>query len=77
MKFNVKASVVNGVEMSNTAVTISEVAGDVFVDLDNGVEVLMTPTQAKDLMFSLRKAVYEAQRETRNTKKYQQKGGER
>ncbi len=77
MKFNVKASVVNDVEMANTAVTIGAEDGDVFVNLDNGVEVQMTPTQAKDLMFSLRKAAYEAQRETRNTKKYQQKGGVR
>ena len=77
MKFNVKALVVEGGSEKNVEINVNASEGDVFLSFEDGTEVQMTPTQAKDLMFSLRKAVYEAQRETRNTKKYQQKGGVR
>ena len=78
MNFQVKQTVVEDYGQGNVPVSVYAEAGDVYVSLDSGVEIQMTPTQAKDLMFSLRKAVYEAQRETRSTKRYQnqyQKGG--
>jgi hypothetical protein len=79
MKFNVKALVVEGSSQENAEINVSASEGDVFVSFEDGTEVQLTPTQAKDLMFSLRKAVYEAQRETRNMKKWgrQEKGGVR
>jgi hypothetical protein len=79
MKFNVKALVVEGSSQENAEINVNAFEGDVFVSFEDGTEVQLTPTQAKDLMFSLRKAVYEAQRETRNMKKWgrQEKGGVR
>lgn len=79
MKFNVKALVVEGSSEENVEINVNASEGDVFVSFEDGTEVQLTPTQAKDLMFSLRKAVYEAQRETRNMKKWgrQEKGGVR
>ena len=79
MKFKVKALVVEGSCEENVEINVNASEGDVFVSFEDGTEVQLTPTQAKDLMFSLRKAVYEAQRETRNMKKWgrQEKGGVR
>ena len=79
MKFNVKALVVEGSSQENAEINVNAFEGDVFVSFEDGTEVQLTPTQAKDLMFTLRKAVYEAQRETRNMKKWgrQEKGGVR
>ena len=68
MKFNVKALVVEGSSEENVEINVNASEGDVFVSFEDGTEVQLTPTQAKDLMFSLRKAVYEAQRETREKK---------
>ena len=64
-------------DVSEAQLSVCSADGRVYVEC-SGVALIMTPTQAKDLMFSLRKAVYEAQRETRSTKRYQnqyQKGG--
>ena len=79
MKFNVKALVVEGSSQEHAEINVNASEGDVFVSFEDGTEVQLTPTQAKDLMFTLRKAVYEAQRETRNMKKWgrQEKGGVR
>jgi hypothetical protein len=81
MEFNIKEKVcLDGdraqLEETDVLMTVCAPDGRVYMEC-GGVALVMTPTQAKDLMFSLRKAVYEAQRETRNTKKYPQKGGVR
>ena len=77
MTFDVKGLVVDGLENERVKASVFACDGTVHIGFDEGVEVVLTPTQAKDLTFSVRKAVYEAQRETQHLKKYgrQQKGG--